>query len=1093
MNVMKWNSSLIAVAAALTAAVLPLAASAREISSLVVDPSTTAASVAFEAGTPGDAHVLYYAWSLDGLDKGGDPGDWPNVLRMGRVADNATSFTFPLPPAAAPSGLYVARAFLTTSSLPYDHLVQGVASDGSLQCYVNTNYKPKGGETSIAVDFSVAELDNQYFFGTQHSGSFTFCGYIAGTSKKWSYACNDGAGDWKNANLEATAGRAVMTLDSTVVEDGVPKSRFSITTSSESKVAESTEARTKLANYTLTLFGRHSSASAIDRGCAATIHSCSMTNLGVCVRDFVPCVSNGVAGLYDKINGNIYFSAGTTPLEAVGENESYGVAAGDVFVAASPAWTLSSSDFVTMSPLVVSRSLTSATGGTKRGAAPLTLSGANDWGGMFTVYEGTLVADFGQGLAATDSLVLNGGAYCPLASSAFTASFGSGGGAVSVVPLADGGTGAGFSAYGHPLSVTLGGSAATPFMVGPSSNPLFDVPLILNDAWATDELVLNNGIVGDGTTPVLTNITDGAAAFVRGPVSGISLVKTGSGTLVLNGLNSLSNLHGLAGSLVLAPNGGSSSETTVSGAFYGYGGGVVCSNSTLTIAANSFVRAGGSLTLVDDSVLNVGNIRFGYTSAGRGDFIVDGSTVTSSGALLVGAASSTYDNAGNVIFTNGSNVTFADLTNRCGFIRQYGGSVKFTRAFHSGTSWSVTNLYELNSGEFESSSTGNSAFRMGVAGTDGAPYAIFRVNGGRAVIRSRYPSFGYGKGGNANNKSGNRGRLEVYGGEVEFLRSAADAQLRIGNQDYGYMIVTNGSVNVQGSILACYAPCRDSRTSQIDLFKDAVVRTRQIRAVTNLSETATTLVMDGATLIAQANAYVNFVSNFCVAAVGVNGAIVDTEGQNIAIAQGFSAREGQTWPLDGIESPSGDDLAAAAAFTKAGEGVLTLTGSNTWACATCVSNGTLAANGEFSLPETTTLQLCEGAVLDLCGRTHTVANLVGSGVVSNGALVVTGAVWPGHRGGVLEFKGATLAARKLSYAFGAEGICGCLVMDGAFDLTGVEITADNLVAKPTGGIVIIRAASINGTPTSALTGANALSVFPTVVRIGLSGMRILIR
>ncbi len=306
------------------------------------------------------------------------------------------------------------------------------------------------------------------------------------------------------------------------------------------------------------------------------------------------------------------------------------------------------------------------------------------------------------------------------------------------------------------------------------------------------------------------------------------------------------------------------------------------------------------------------------------------------------------------------------------------------------------------------------------------------------------------------------------------------------------MIVTTGRMNLQGTILDCYAPCRDSRTGQIDLFKDAVVRTRQIRAVTNLSETATTLVLDGARLIAQTNAYENFVSNFCVAAVGVNGAIIDTERQNITIAQDFAARERQVWPLDGIESPSGDDLAAAAAFTKAGEGTLTLTGSNSWACATCVSNGTLAASGEFSLPETTTLQLA-GGVLDLCGRTHTVSNLVGSGVVSNGALVVTGAVWPGHPGGVLEFKDATLSASKLSYAFGADGKCGCLVMDGALDLSGVEITADNADAKEKGGIAIVRAKSISGTPTSALTGSNALNVSATAVRVGLAGMWIIVR
>ena len=212
----------------------------------------------------------------------------------------------------------------------------------------------------------------------------------------------------------------------------------------------------------------------------------------------------------------------------------------------------------------------------------------------------------------------------------------------------------------------------------------------------------------------------------------------------------------------------------------------------------------------------------------------------------------------------------------------------------------------------------------------------------------------------------------------------------------------------------------------------------------------------------------------------------------MTIAQGFDALAEQPRPLDGIESASGDDLAALPAFTKAGEGTLTLIGSNAWACATCVSNGTLAASGEFSLPETTTLQLA-GGVLDLCGRTHTVSNLVGSGVVSNGALVVTGAVWPGHRGGVMEFRDATLSARKLSYAFGDDGKCGCLVMGGALNLDGVEITVDNADAKERPGVAIVHAASISGAPTSALVGSNALSVSANAVRVGLAGMWILMR
>ena len=72
---------------------------ARAISAFSVETGengNTVFNLAFDAGNAGDSHALYYAWSNDGKDYGEDPAGWPNVLRVGRVADDATEFSLRL-------------------------------------------------------------------------------------------------------------------------------------------------------------------------------------------------------------------------------------------------------------------------------------------------------------------------------------------------------------------------------------------------------------------------------------------------------------------------------------------------------------------------------------------------------------------------------------------------------------------------------------------------------------------------------------------------------------------------------------------------------------------------------------------------------------------------------------------------------------------------------------------------------------------------------------------------------------------------------------------------------------------------------------
>ena len=131
----------------------------REVTNLsvaVADDGSATATAEFTAGAQGNAHVLYYVWSNDGVDKGADLAAWPHVLRVNRVADDATSVTFELPVAASVTPQYTARAVLAASEQPYDYLVSSLYASKTQACYFDTGYYPAGGKTCVTMECQLA-------------------------------------------------------------------------------------------------------------------------------------------------------------------------------------------------------------------------------------------------------------------------------------------------------------------------------------------------------------------------------------------------------------------------------------------------------------------------------------------------------------------------------------------------------------------------------------------------------------------------------------------------------------------------------------------------------------------------------------------------------------------------------------------------------------------------------------------------------------------------------------------------------------------------------------------------------------------------
>ena len=389
--------------------------------------------------------------------------------------------------------------------------------------------------------------------------------------------------------------------------------------------------------------------------------------------------------------------------------------------------------------------------------------------------------------------------------------------------------------------------------------------------------------------------------------------------------------------------------------------------------------------------------------------------------------------------------------------------------------------------------TKSNGFHLGLNTSNGSPTGNLFIYGGEAIMRCQYGYLGRYSAGTHSDKTSGRdsGNLYVRGGSFKMPYNGG--ALYVGHYGNGTMEVSNGGVaEVNGTL--CSLPNTANthgRKGTLNVLTNGTLKVRCIYST--CTNDTSTLVLDGGKLIANTSASANFIYGFTSASIGVGGTTVDTAGFNLTFAQDFAARSGQTWE----PGETAEALAAAPAFTKIGAGTLTLHGTNTYLCATCVSNGTLAVTDELSLPATTTLRVAAGAIVNLSEKAHTVTNLMGGGLVTNGTLTVTGTVWPGYpETGTLTVASGTLTPAKLAFVLDDNGTCGRLdVIDGTLDLSNTEIIVDNAVAATEKGLVTLATAtSITGMPTCNQQGVNLVTKSNAVrIYVGKTGTILSIR
>ena len=168
--------------------------------------------------------------------------------------------------------------------------------------YIDTGIKPNQ-DTRIVVK---AALETPHsIYGVNYSGAnFNMTGSSSNGGVMYYYWANQGASPMTNYFSQIHT----FEQDKNICRvDGALYHTYTYTTWS--------------APCTLYLFARNNGTSMNDSG-TVRIYSCQLYDNGTLVRDFVPCINNGVAGLYDKVNKVFYSNMGTGNFIAGPEKDS---------------------------------------------------------------------------------------------------------------------------------------------------------------------------------------------------------------------------------------------------------------------------------------------------------------------------------------------------------------------------------------------------------------------------------------------------------------------------------------------------------------------------------------------------------------------------------------------------------------------------------------------------------------------------------------------------------------------------------------------------------------------------------------------------
>ncbi len=215
------------------------------------------------------------------------------------------------------TGLFVSyppdKQRTSSNSLAYGGNIL-VEADPYIECsgangpYIVTDYKPCGA-TRAEIDFAQTVIDTStthYPFSIHGGGDVFMFGIYAFTNGRYGYNCQDDSANWTHGDTTTpaqTLSRITLILDAkngqyAVAEAGRTNKTYAISGS-----------RSKRSTHNLPIFAGHDYAAA--NRMPMKLYSFKLYEDDVLVRDYVPAVKDGVAGLQDRLPNGKFLAPAT--------------------------------------------------------------------------------------------------------------------------------------------------------------------------------------------------------------------------------------------------------------------------------------------------------------------------------------------------------------------------------------------------------------------------------------------------------------------------------------------------------------------------------------------------------------------------------------------------------------------------------------------------------------------------------------------------------------------------------------------------------------------------------------------------------------
>ncbi|WP_334398052.1 beta strand repeat-containing protein [Bradyrhizobium sp. AZCC 2289] len=514
-------------------------------------------------------------------------------------------------------------------------------------------------------------------------------------------------------------------------------------------------------------------------------------------------------------------------------------------------------------------------------------------------------------------------------------------------------------------------------------------------------------------------------AGVAGAFVGNTAYAVNGGTLDLNGFNlTMSSLSGTGGTVALGTAAltiDQATDTSYAGAVTGTGSLTKTGSGTLTLSgANTYTGAttvdGGTLavsgSIASSSITNNRFLIFEGTSTAGSASITNNFVLT----FFSTAGSASITNNGALAFNNSSTAGSAAITNN------FGGSLNFNNTSTAGSA-SITNngdLDFLNSSTAGSATiTTNSGGHSFIADSASGGTARFILNGTGLLDISGLTTGGTTAGSieGAGNVFLGSNNLAVGGNNLSTTFAGVI-------QDGGLAAGTGGSLTKTGSGTLTLSGA-NTYTGGTTINAGTLA----ISADNNLGANTGGLTFNGGTL--QFGASFDLANTRAIT-LNAGGGTFDTNGFNTTVSQA---------------------IGGTGALVKAGSGMLTLSGVNTYTGGTTVEAGTLRAGvaGAFA---GNTAYAVNGGTLDLNGFNLTMSSLSGTGgtvALGAAALAIDQATATNYAGAVTGTGSLTKTGSGTLTLSGVNTYTGATTVNGGTLAVNSSITASSGVTVNNGG------------------------------------------